>query len=253
MLTTERKFGIFNIVKIYFADEPLIITLPDWDVVTYHTYKDWGEVNGFERRKFLTTTIDISQSTDIIWNKIHRQHKRHIRRSEKNGIEVILSNNFEEFHQLYKKFLTQKNYLGLFGLDILSSKFMKKYGKLFIAEKNGETLCGNLYFHDENTALVASSAYQIRENNIDDKRASIDTNCAIHWEAMQYFKNLDIINYDLGDLGCDEKKLNHQISGGDYFKLCLGGEITSEYEYRKFHSRFNKLLFDSTNFFRTRI
>jgi len=253
MLKTERKFWIFKIGKIYFSDDPLTTFLPDCDVVTYRTYKNWGEIKGFERKKCLTTTIDLSQSIDVIWNKIQRQHKRHIHRSEKNGTKVSLSKNYEEFYQLYKKFLKQKNYTDFFGVNVLSSKFIKKYGILFIAEKNSEILGGNLYFHDKNNALLASSVYQIMENNIDNKKASIDANCSMQWEAMQYFKNLDIINYDLGDLSCDEINLNRQKSGGDYFKRCFGGEITSGYEYRKFHSRFTKLCFDSWIFLRTRI
>jgi lipid II:glycine glycyltransferase (peptidoglycan interpeptide bridge formation enzyme) len=250
MLITERKYGIFNIVNIYFAEEPLLISIPNWDVVTYHTYKNWGNIKGYEKKLCLNATIDLSQPIDIIWNKIKRQHKRHIRHAERNGIKVSISNNYEEFYQLNKKFLTQKNYIDLFGLNILSSKFMKKYGILFIAKINDLMLCGNLYFHDENNVFLASSVYQVKDNNIDIKKMSIDANCSMHWEAMKYFKNLDINNYDLGNLGCDETTINHQISGGDYFKRCFAGVVTSKYEYRKFKSHFNKLLFNSWNFFR---
>lgn len=97
MLITERKYSIFKILNVYFAEEPVTADIPDYDVVIYHTYKNWGIIKGFERINCFTTTIDLSQGIDEIWNKIKRQHKRHIRRAEKNGTMVTVSNNFEEF------------------------------------------------------------------------------------------------------------------------------------------------------------
>jgi hypothetical protein len=236
MLITERKFGVFTILYIYFANVPVTLTLPDFDVVTYHTYKDWGEIKGFERKKSFTTTIYLSQPLDTIWNNIKRQHKRHIRRSQKNGIKISMSDNYEEFYQLYKKFLKQKNYTDTFETNIYSLKFIKKYGIIFIAEKDGKMLCGNLYFHDEKNVCLESSVHQITENTIDNKKASIDAYCDIQWKAIQYFKNLGIINFDLG--------------GVNYHTSKFGGEVISRYEYRKFNSHFHKFLFHSWNFLR---
>jgi len=85
MLITERKFGIFKFVNVYFAEEPGTADIPDCDIVTYHTYKNWGDIKGFDKIQFLITKIDLNQDIDEIWNKIKRQHKRHIRRAEKNG------------------------------------------------------------------------------------------------------------------------------------------------------------------------
>jgi len=132
MLITERKFGIFIFVNVYFAEKPGTADIPDCSVVSYHTYKNWGDIKGFDRIQYLITKIDLSQDLDEIWNNIKRQHKRHIRRAEKNGIKVTVSNNYEEFHQMCKKFLKQKNYADPSGLDILSSQFMQKYGILFM-------------------------------------------------------------------------------------------------------------------------
>jgi len=251
MLITERQFSIFKILNVYFAEEPGTADIPDCDVVIYHTYKNWGIIKGFDRINLFTTTIDLSQDIDEIWNKIKRQHKRHIRRAEKNGTKVTVSNNFEEFYQLHKRFLIKRKYTDLSGLKILSPKFMQKYGILFIAENQGETLGGNLYFHDENNALLFYHAYQINGNTIESNKRIADANCYIHWEAMRHFKNLNIINYDLGGLGSNEINIDHRMHGLDYFKRSFGGDVISRYEYRKFRSRFNKLLFSSKEFLRT--
>ena len=72
MLITERNFGIFKFVNIYFVEEPVIENLPCCDVVTYHTYKNWGDIQGYEKKKCLTTIIDLSQDMNGIWNKIKR-------------------------------------------------------------------------------------------------------------------------------------------------------------------------------------
>jgi hypothetical protein len=234
MLITERKFGVFNIANIYFADKLNTIKVPDCDVETYHTIKKWDENNGFERIQSFTTTIDLSQSIDGIWNNINRQHKRHISRAEKNGTNVSVSNKFEEFYTFNKKFLKQKNYTDLIGINILSSEFMRKYGILFIAENQGEILGGSLYFHDENNAVPICCAYQLFEDSIDQKKRIYDVNCYIHWEAMKYFSSLDVFNYDFG--------------GVNHFTISFKGNVVLRYQYRKFNSRFCKLLFHFWNF-----
>lgn len=235
MLITERNFGIFNIVNIFFAEEPVTENIPVWDVIKFHTNKNWGEVNGFERKKCFTTKIDLNLDIDIIWNKIKRQHKRHIHRAQMKGVNVTLSNNYEEFHQINKKVSKLTNYLYPLELNFPSSQFIQKYGILFIAENQDEILGRNLYFHDGNSALLVS-AFQKKENTVENKKLSIDANCFLHWEAMQYFKNQGVINYDLGNLDCDQIPINHQLSGGDYFKRNFGGDISSRYVYRKFKS-----------------
>jgi hypothetical protein len=236
MLITERKYGVTKIVKIFFSQAPLTVNLPDCDVLSYFSYKNWGEIEGFEKKQGLTTTIDLSQDIDIIWNKIKRQQKRHIRRAEKEGTKVTISNNYKGFQKIFKGFLKQKNYADPSGLNVPTSDFMKKYGVLFLAENQGEILGGNLYFHDEHNALSAFIAYPLLKNSLGETKRIYDANCSIHWEAIRYFNTLDVINYDLG--------------AANYFTRSFGGEDTSRYEYRKFNSRFNKLLFHSWNLLR---
>jgi len=251
MLITERKFGIFTFVNVYFAEMPGTADIPDCDVVTYHTYTNWGEIKGFERTQYLVTKIDLSQDLDAIWNKIKRQHKRHIRRGEKNGTKITVNKNYEKFHRIYKNFFKQKNYMDSFGLKFLSLQFMQKNGILLIAENHGEIIGGNYYFHDKYNTFLVDSAYQKIETTIENKKQSTDANCYLHWEAMKYFKNMDIVNYDFGDVSRDDTQINHTMNGGEYFKRCFGGEVVPRYEYRKFNSHFSKLLFHAWNFLRS--
>ena len=161
-----------------------------------------------------------------------------------------MSNNYEGFHQIYKQFLKQNNYVDPFGLNIVSPQFMRKYGILFIAENQGEILGWNLYFHDKNNVLLLESAYNV-ETTIENKKKSADANCYLHWEAMQYFKNMDIIFYDLGDVSSDDIHIHHHMNGGEYFKRCFGGDVIPRYAYMKFHSHFSKVLFHGWNFLRS--
>jgi len=112
---------------------------------------------------------------------------------------------------------------------------MQKYGILFIAENQGEIVGGNLYFHDEDNALLVNTPYQLFGNSIENKKQIFDTNCYIHWEAMQYFNNLDLINYD--------------FDGENYFSRSFGGDHIPRYEYRKFNSLFYQSLFRAWDFF----
>jgi lipid II:glycine glycyltransferase (peptidoglycan interpeptide bridge formation enzyme) len=248
MLITERKFGIFKFVNIYFVEELVNVNTLDYDVITNHSYENWGDIKGYRKNKCLTTIIDLSQDIDVIWKKFNRQHKRHIRRAENNGTNVTVNKYYDEFYQINKKFLQQKKFADLSRVNILSSQFMQKYGILFIAENQGEILGGNLYFHDKDNALLVGSAYKNKENTTENKKRSTDINCYLHWEAMQYLKNLGITNYDLGDVSSDNININHHLKGGEYFKRCFGGDVIPRYQYLKFNSRFNKLLLYSWNF-----
>jgi hypothetical protein len=252
MLITERKFGIFKFLNLYFSEKPSNTDFLNYDVVTYHTSKNWGHINGFDRKECLTTTIDLNQDLEVIWRKIKRLRKRHILRAEMSDTKITISTNYKEFHQIYEKFLREKNFADPFGLVIFSLNFMQQYGVLFIAENQGEVLGGNLYFHDDHNTLFACTAYQTMGNSIEKNKRISDANSYIHWEAIQYFKNLGINNYDLGGLGCKEIIINQQMNGLDYYKLSFGGDIVSQYQYTKFSSGFNKFLFLSWNFLRTR-
>jgi lipid II:glycine glycyltransferase (peptidoglycan interpeptide bridge formation enzyme) len=248
MFITERRFAFFKFVNVYFTGKPGTAVVPDYDVITYHTYENWGEIEGCTRGNYFTTTIDLSQDLDVIWSKIKRQHRRHIHRAEKDGTTVKISTNYEEFHQIHRKFLGQKNYRDLFGLKILSTEFMQKYGILFIAENQGKTLGGNLYYVDGNNALLVCHAYELERTTSEKYKKIADANCFIHWEAIRYFKNLNITNYDFGGLGSNEITINHQLSGLDYFMRSFGGDVIFQYQYRKFHSYFIRLLFQSWDF-----
>ena len=70
---------------------------------------------------------------------------------------------------------------------------------------------------------------------------------------MQYFKNQGFINYDFGGLKSGEMYISHQMDGLDFFKRSFGGDVILHYQYRKYNSRFIKLLFRSYNFLQTRI
>jgi hypothetical protein len=249
MLITEREFGVFKIKHIFFAEE--LIDVTDCDVVTYHTYKDWGDINDYKKTMGPTTVIDLRKNTDAIWNNIKRQHKRHIRRAQKNGTQVTISMNFEEFHSNYLKFLHQKNFGDPLGLGSPSSKYMEKYGILFNAQNDGKTCGENLYLHDDQNALLISSMYLIPGSNREMNKRITDSNCYLQWEAMQYFKNKNIIRYDLGGLGSDEIIIDNKMHGLNYFKLSFGGEVMNHYEYKKFNSQFYKFLYHRYETFRT--
>jgi len=249
MLITEREFGPFKFVNIYFAKDLSSAELPEYDVLTYHTYNNLGEVEGYEKNTVLTTVIDLSRDTDSIWNAIKRQHRRHIRRAEQNKTTVSLSTDYTKFHEIYKKFLQQNKYIDLFRLNVLPSQFMQKYGILFLAENQGEVIGGNLYFHNAQHALLVDSVYQSGENTPEHKKRSTDASCYLYWVAMQYFKDRGIRSFDLGEVSLGDTEVNSRMNGGEYFKRCFGGMVIPRYTYRQFNNRFNKLLYQSCNYF----
>ena len=236
MLITERKFWIFTFLTIYFADKPLTTKLPNHDFITYHSYKKWKEHDGYEENKYLISLIDLNQNIDTIWKRMSRQHKRHINRSIKNGTIVTVSNDFEKFHEIYENFLRQKNFLGPMGINVLPLSYMRKYATLIVAENQGEMVAANIYLHDHRYALLLESVYPVIENTVENKKRSTDANCSILWEAMKYFKKMDLVSLDIGELSCENINSDPLASGGDYFKRCFGGEFVPRFKYRKFNA-----------------
>jgi hypothetical protein len=250
MLITERKFYLIKTVNIYFVDTPVQESIPGYHVLTYHTYENWGDIPEYEKHTFFTTTIDLRQDLETIWGKINRQHRRHIKRSEKNGTQITLSKNYEGFYQIYKKLFQEKKYADPSGLNVLTPPFMEKYGTLFTAENQGELIGGAFYFHDGKNVLFCEGAYKNIENTPESKKLTTDAMCCLHWEAIKYFKEMGNIIFDLGDVSSDDKEINSQMNGGDVFKRSFGGEVIASYMYRKFNSRHFQSLFRTWKFLR---
>jgi len=98
--------------------------------------------------------IDLQQEKDVIWNNFEKRCRNAIKRAQREGIEVIRSenkNDINDFHRIYIALMnrTKTTERYLHPKDFFEKFFevMKENSSLFIAKYEGETIAGALFLH----------------------------------------------------------------------------------------------------------
>jgi lipid II:glycine glycyltransferase (peptidoglycan interpeptide bridge formation enzyme) len=234
MLEIERKTFVFKNKEIWFADCPYDVE--GCDSVSFMECKREVDFSGFECYDFETLVVDLTQGLDAIWGNVTRNCRKHIYRAQREGINVRINENFDEFYEINKSFRRKK---GLAGL-IVHPEFMKRYGTLFTAELNDEVIAGLFWLEDESNirALIASS----RRLDVVSEKANIigNANRLLYWEGIKYAKEKGIKECDLGGYYTGENK-DDQRHAINTFKQGFGGQLVTRYNCYKVYSRTNKL------------
>lgn len=231
MLETERKAHFFKIKEIWFSDYPFDVK--GYDGVIFRECKNNVDVPGFRKEEFTTLVIDLTQELDQIFMDMTASYRKAIRRAEKNGIVVKKSNNYDVFYTINQRFRKQKklsSYEG--GVDV---DYMGKYGTLFIAEIDGETVSGSLNLEDEKNIRGLLGASLRFEADKDKMRSIADSNKLMTWEEIKYAKEKGITEYDLGGYytGAEKDEEKEKIN---FFKQGFGGKLVTHYIYQKDYS-----------------
>lgn len=235
MLEIEREKYIFRIKEIWFSDYPFDVR--GFVSVFFIDCKNEVNTPGFIREKSDTLIIDLTQDLDTIFKNMNKACRYDIRRSEKEGFNIKMNQNYGEFYNLNQSFRKSKKA----PLDFTEIEFMKKYGTLFIAELNGEILVGNFYLEDEkNIRYRIGASKRLEVNN--EKAALIGrASKLMQWEAIKYAKAKGIKEFDFGGYytGAIGDK---QREGINIFKKSFGGKLVTHYIYRKDYSRIYKFI-----------
>lgn len=240
MQVIDKKMFMFDIKEVHFSKNPFDIEGCDFLIFPY--CKNKVEAKGFICYKKLTSIIDLTENLDKIWQKIDRKSTRYsIKRAEREGIKIRINNKYDQFFQIYKKFLQKKGLNSLFevfGVGIVPLDTMKKNGTLFVADYNGEILGGILFLEDEFNIEAWVSASKRHEI---EKKKYVLVGCAnrlIWWEAIKYAKEKGIKEFDFGGLWPeDEAEKNPEKKRINSFKLRFGGEVKPGYSYEKGYSK----------------
>lgn len=231
MVIKKSMFG-FKMMDVWFSDAPYDVD--DCDKVTFHACKRKADVEGFACREFMTLVIDLTHDLEKIWQNMGKSSCRYsIKRAIRDGICVRVSRDYQQFHQLNRKFRKEKGLPTYFGDR---PEAMAKYGTLFVAEYKEDILAGQMYVEDENNIrwlLGASKRLEVS------KEEAALIGCAsrlIIWQAIKYAKDKGIKEFDLGGYytGGDTNDPRYTINT---FKKSFGGELITHYIYEKEYSR----------------
>ena len=240
MLIIDRKVLTYDIKEVHFSDYPYDIE--GCDFLHFNCCKNKIDTKDFTCKNEITSVIDLTENLDTIWQKMDNKSVRYnIRKAEKENIEIRVNECYDEFFQMYKSFIKKKGFSSLydvFGAGYTKLETMKRYGTLFVAEYNGEIICGNLLLEDNDN--IKSWIKASKHLDLDKAMASIACNVdrLIDWNVIKYAKEKGIKEFDLGGLWSEEElKKDEKKKGINNYKLKMSGKIVTLYSYEKIYSK----------------
>jgi hypothetical protein len=151
------------------------------------------DLAGFQMRPAHTLVVDLTQELDTIWKKMSRKRARKgIKKAQRDGVRIKLNDNYDEFQDLNDSFRKKK---GL-SHDSESTSVLKRSGPLFVAEYDGEILCGDAFFADGNIIRWRLGASK-RLVDLDKAALIGNANRLLVWVAIKYAKGKGLREFDI--------------------------------------------------------
>jgi hypothetical protein len=181
-----------------------------------------------------TIIVDLTHSADEIYADFKRQHRQQIKKSETDGFETrILDSSsikndvqvLDDFARMYHLMYHDK------GIDKkLDMKMLKQYADhqiLWISSifYKGEPIVYHSLASDLITVRAMQSCSLFREKDSYMQQLIGRANKKLHWDEMQYFKELGAASYDFGGIFSDVTT----DPGINQFKLGFGGQCADCY------------------------
>lgn len=209
--------------------------------------------NYYEYEDHLDILIDLKKGEDILWQKLHENRKKQIRRSIKRGcsVEILDSLNADFLHKCF--ILLKETYKSI-GLPFPTEAFfqrafqefkIKNFIKTFLAWDNGEIIAFRfvLTFKD-----MIYDWYAASDKNHQDKYA----NDLLPWEIFRWGIASGYSVFDFGGAGRPDEKY-----GVRDYKVKFGGELVNFGRYNKINKplifRLGKNALKSFQFFNSLI
>jgi lipid II:glycine glycyltransferase (peptidoglycan interpeptide bridge formation enzyme) len=194
-------------------------------------------IKGFTFIESCTIVINLKKDLDVIWKGMgNGSCRRPIKRAKKNGVEIKINENYEEFLEINDSFRKAKK-LPEFSIDI---DLMKKIGTLFVMKLGDEILGGIFYLNDEKNmrGLIGAS----KRLGVNKKKAALiaSANKLLIWEAIKFGKENGMEILDFG--GFSLNKNDSEKMRINTFKKGFGGELKKVYSYSKNYSKLYVIL-----------
>ena len=236
MINMDRKRLIFKTRQVWFSDT--LFDIDGYSNIVFSHCRNKHIRKNFDCVKIVTSTINLEQDILLIWENLKKKSCRYaIKRAIRDGIKIKINEDYEEFYDIYKQFIkSKKTFLGI--PENLYT--IRKYGTLFVAEYNGELIGGHVYLEDGDTILYWISATKRFENDTDKRTIIGNAAHLLHWEAINYAKQMGIKEFDMG--GLFVKTLNDEANSIDSFKESFGGVRTIKYNYSRNYDKIYNLI-----------
>jgi lipid II:glycine glycyltransferase (peptidoglycan interpeptide bridge formation enzyme) len=144
-----------------------------------------------------THVLDLDKSENMVFSSFKSNVKRNIKRAQKEGLQITLSNTWESMMAFYRlNCMTRKQH----GLPPQPLSFFKKIFEHVISPQNGlvvqaffqmKPIAAAVYYHFGNHAVYKYGAS-------DRKYLNLRPNNLVMWEAIKYYVNNGFQHFSFG-------------------------------------------------------
>ncbi|MGC2423919.1 MAG: peptidoglycan bridge formation glycyltransferase FemA/FemB family protein [Nitrospirota bacterium] len=169
--------------------------------------------------------LDIARDEKTLLSSFRESTRRNIKKAEKEGVKVSVSGSLDSIRKFYRlNCMTRK----LHGLPPQPYRFFEKiyehavsegYGMAVLADYNGKTIAGNVYFHFGDKAMYKYGAS-------DREHLHLRANNLVMWEAIRHYAKNGFRSLCFG-------RTEPENSGLLQFKRGWGGQeqVVNYYKY----------------------
>lgn len=177
---------------------------------------------GFHNSLTQTYVINLQNSEEEIWEKMHKQCRTHIRKAEKEGCAVREASTFSDIETYYEIHCETYHRTGVpphpfeyFKL-IWENCTTKGYSYFFLAERNGHIIAADNEAYYKNAMSGWTAAGR-------DEASKIGANNLLHWHAIRWAQKKGCEWYESGEGFPDITQGKEK--GLTDFKKSFGGEM----------------------------
>lgn len=183
----------------------------------------------WQRRDGLTSILDLSQDLDQIWSSFRPNFiAKQIKKAEKNGIKIKISDDYNGFYKIYKNFRRLNN-LSKDRLGVL-----KGHSVLLVAYYQDEMIAGGIFITNSQYWRAYVLASWRRDFSGKNRELLGQANRLLIWEAIKIAKSTGHKFLDLG--GISPASNNLKLRSLAEFKEAFGGTRKACYYYFKVYS-----------------
>jgi hypothetical protein len=219
-LSIDQERNFLNAVMSYFRSTGADLVIPASTNTIFRTTPD-----GAVAAPYGSYIVDLTETEEMRWNKLHSKHRNVIRSARKNGVQIKMGLEYiDAAYKMIRETLrrSRMGFLSLKSLNRLVSALADNIN-VFVAE------CGGVLQGCAIIPYSAHSAYYLYGGS--NNQSVPGAMNLLQWEAMRYFSDQGTRRYDFVGTRIAPKKGSKQ-EGLKMFKERFGGTLARGYIWK---------------------
>jgi serine/alanine adding enzyme len=158
---------------------------------------DLKKYNFTEQKYWISTNIDLSEGTKVLWKKLKNNAQGPVKQARKFGVTVNSAKSLNDMKDFYNIYLKSRQFLGIpsfsynFFINIWENMAEKGLAKLFLAKKGNKSIAGILLFTYKDIVIDAYAA------SISEYR-KLRANDLLVWNSFEWAEENKFKTFDFG-------------------------------------------------------